>query len=100
MRISEIKYLSSAIVWEISIKAKIEKIKQHSDLDNLISECIQQYNFIPLPITIPHALQIFSLPEIHKDPFDIILVAQSHLEKSSIITSDPLIKKYDIPIIW
>ena len=93
-------FLSSAVVWEISIKAKIGKIDFKSDLDYFISECIQQYSFIPLPITIPHTIQIFKLKNIHKDPFDRILIAQSILESLSIITSDFLINKYKVKTIW
>ena len=92
--------LSSAAVWEISIKSQIGKIRLHKELDQLISEILQLYNFTPLAITIPHVIRVNSLPEIHRDPFDRVLVAQSIAENMPLITADPLIKKYKIKTIW
>lgn len=40
-----------------------------------------------------------SLPPIHKDPFDRMLVAQSHVEKLTLVTRDKLLVGYDIPIL-
>ncbi len=92
--------LSAAVVWEISIKSKIGKIRLNKTLDTLISDCIQQYNLTPLAITIPHTIKVSDLQEIHKDPFDRILIAQAILENAAIITSDNLIKKYGANVIW
>ncbi len=93
-------YLSAAVVWEISIKLKIGKIKLRIDLDTFIANSIQKYYFMPLPITIPHTIQIYNLPDIHQDPFDRILIAQSQVEDISLITSDSLIKQYETKIVW
>jgi PIN domain nuclease of toxin-antitoxin system len=92
--------LSAAIVWEISIKAKIGKIRLHKELDQLIAEILKQYNFTPLAITIPHVIRVNSLPDIHRDPFDRVLVAQSISEDIPLITADPQIKKYKIKTVW
>ena len=92
--------LSAAVVWEIGIKATIGKIHLRKDLDHLIAETFQCYNFIPLAITIPHVIRMNSLPEIHRDPFDRVLVAQSIAEDMPLITADPTIKKYKIKTIW
>ncbi len=42
----------------------------------------------------------YNLPNIHKDPFDRLLVSQAQLENLPIITYDKMIKKYDIKILW
>jgi PIN domain nuclease of toxin-antitoxin system len=93
-------YLSSASVWEISIKISIGKLKLKKDLNKFISENIIQYGFTPIAVTIPHTIEIAKLPEIHKDPFDRILIAQSIVEKIQIITSDKYINKYNIKTVW
>lgn len=47
-----------------------------------------------LPITSEHAVAIDTLPTIHKDPFDRILVAQAMVEGITLLTSDPLLARY------
>ncbi|MFH0974267.1 MAG: type II toxin-antitoxin system VapC family toxin [Spirochaetota bacterium] len=93
-------FLSSAVVWEISIKLKLGKINIDVDLDTFVSEIIRAYNFIPFPVTIPHAIQVYNLKEIHKDPFDRMLIAQSISSGYPIITSDSQIKKYKVKTVW
>jgi PIN domain nuclease of toxin-antitoxin system len=53
-----------------------------------------------LPIEIGHVLQLWTLAEHHRDPFDRILVAQSQVEQLPIITSDQIIPKYPVQVIW
>ncbi|MHC5598662.1 MAG: PIN domain-containing protein [Nostoc sp.] len=47
-----------------------------------------------------HVLQVASLPSIHRDPFDRILIAQSQVENLPIVTIDQLITQYLIQTIW
>ena len=93
-------YLSAVVVWEISIKLKIGKIELAADLDTFVTNSIQEFNFIPLPITIPHTIQVYKLPDLHQDPFDRMLIAQSQVENLSLITSDSLIGQYEVETTW
>lgn len=93
-------YLSSASIWELSIKISIGKLKLKKDINKFIAENIAKYRYIPLSVTIHHALAITKLPEIHKDPFDRMLIAQASIEKMKIITSDGYISKYSVKTIW
>ncbi len=93
-------YLSSASVWELSIKIGIGKLKLKKSLGKFIAESIIQYGFIQLPINIPHTLEISKLPDIHKDPFDRVLIAQAIVESVKIITSDKFINQYDVKTVW
>ena len=47
-----------------------------------------------------HALNVFSLPAHHRDPFDQIIIAQSRIENLPVLTADQLFKEYDVTIIW
>jgi PIN domain nuclease of toxin-antitoxin system len=58
------------------------------------------HHLSPLPIQISHALQVFTLPDIHQDPFDRLLVAQGQLEGLPILTANPEIVRYEVDIIW
>jgi PIN domain nuclease of toxin-antitoxin system len=58
------------------------------------------YQFLALPIQLSHALHIATLPSIHEDPFDRLLVAQSQMESLPILTADPEIARYPVDILW
>jgi len=51
-----------------------------------------------LPMTGSHAIAVASLPPIHKDPFDRILVAQAKFEGMTLLTSDPLVAQYPVAL--
>ena len=93
-------YLSSASVWEIIIKCTIGKLTLPGTPEHFISRQLTLNQIEELPITFKHAFHIHQLPDIHKDPFDRMLVAQSVAEKLPIITIDPIISRYDIKTIW
>lgn len=88
-------YVSAATSWEIFIKKSLGKITAPDNLEQVIAD----NRFIPLPITIRHTAITATLPLIHKDPFDRILVAQAIVDGLSIITVDPEIKKYDVTAV-
>jgi PIN domain nuclease of toxin-antitoxin system len=58
-------------------------------LDNLYRELL---------ITGEHAAAVASLPPLHRDPFDRMLVAQSLVEGIMLLTTDPLVAQYPAPI--
>lgn len=92
-------YFSAASSWEIAIKAQLGKIGLPNHFEPFIAEQLLENNFIVLPIQLSHTLHIYTLPLLHHDPFDRILVAQSQLEKLPLITSDPLIMQYNVNCI-
>jgi PIN domain nuclease of toxin-antitoxin system len=53
-----------------------------------------------LNITMEHSLEIYDLPEIHKDPFDRMLIAQARVEKLTILTTDSFIKRYEVKTLF
>lgn len=93
-------FFSAASGWEIAIKAQLGKLRLPNGPEAFVSEHLQLNGFRPLSISVSHALHTASLPSIHRDPFDRILVAQSQLEHIAIVTSDPLIQQYQVSIIW
>lgn len=85
-------WLSAASVWEISIKSSLGKLTIPSHFWNHV----EAQDFRPLSITSTHAKQIATLPPLHHDPFDRILISQALTEQYTILTSDEAIKKYDV----
>jgi len=54
--------------------------------------------YIELPISSQHVIAVSTLPHIHKDPFDRLLIAQASVEGITLITVDPMIVRYPGPI--
>lgn len=84
-------YISSASIWEASIKIGIGKLDV--DINELIAE-IAGSGFQELPITTKHAAMVMRLPNIHRDPFDRILIAQSMCEPLRFLTADEILIEY------
>lgn len=93
-----LKFVSIATLWEISIKLSLNKLKLPLDLKAFI-QLIDQNGFLILPIELEHIIEISNLEFIHRDPFDRILIAQSLVEKLTLLTNDENIMKYDIKTI-
>lgn len=85
-------HISAAVVWEIVIKKSLGRLDSPDNLD----EVLEANHFLPLPITIHHALAVQSLPGHHRDPFDRMLVAQAIHEGMTLVTRDPNIQKYAV----
>jgi len=84
-------YISSASIWEIAIKLKLGKLSV--DMNKLI-QAIHDSRFLELSVTSRHAAAITRLPDIHRDPFDRMLIAQAISEPLTLLTADPMLKKY------
>jgi PIN domain nuclease of toxin-antitoxin system len=92
--------MSIASVWEIAIKVGTGRIELPGAVERYLPDRIRHHRFSLLPIDLPHAIRAGTLPRIHADPFDRMLVAQAQLEGLPILTADPAIAQYDVEVIW
>jgi PIN domain nuclease of toxin-antitoxin system len=53
-----------------------------------------------LPVRVAHIDQLDILPELHRDPFDRILVAQALAEGLTLATKDTILARYGAPVVW
>lgn len=88
---------SAASLWEIAIKRGLGRADFHVDA-RVLRRCLLDNGYSELPITSEHAVAIDSLPLIHKDPFDRILIAQAMVEGITLLTTDSLVAKYPGPV--
>jgi PIN domain nuclease of toxin-antitoxin system len=95
-----IVFFSAASGWEIAIKMKLGKLTLQEPMASFIIKQLAINSFEILPCHLTHALQVYSLAEHHRDPFDRMLIAQSQLEDLPLLSSDPLFARYPIKIIW
>jgi len=88
---------SSASLWEVAAKRGLGRGDFRVDA-RLLRRGLLDNGYGELPITSEHAVALDSLPSIHKDPFDRILIAQSMVEGITLLTADPLVARYPAPI--
>ena len=88
---------SSASIWEVSIKRGLGRADFRVD-PRLLRRGLLDNGYGEVPITSEHATSLDSLPPIHKDPFDRILVAQAMVEGITLLTTDPLVAQYPGPV--
>lgn len=97
---SERVLLSAIVTWEIGIKVRLGKLKLRVKISEMARVCLEDYGFEPLPVSIAHTLLLDKLPDIHRDPFDRLLIAQALSEKLRIVTGDENIAQYAVSTIW
>jgi PIN domain nuclease of toxin-antitoxin system len=85
-------FVSAASAWEIAIKARLGKLDVPDDLP----EMLEHYRFTPLDVTTRHAMAVRELPDLHRDPFDRMLVAQARAEGLTVVSHDPQVLAYDV----
>ena len=97
--ISPDTYASIASFWEIAIKNSIGKLEMHDSITRVMELCNEKQIGI-LPIKAMHLECLKTLPPIHRDPFDRLLICQATAEDMTLISADENISKYDVPVIW
>ncbi len=88
---------SAASLWEIVIKRGLGRADFSVDA-RLLRRGLLDNGYLELPIRSEHVVAIDSLPPIHKDPFDRLLVATAIAEGITLLTVDPLVVKYGAPV--
>jgi PIN domain nuclease of toxin-antitoxin system len=92
--------VGTAVLYEIAIKARIGRLDLPAGPEVYLPQLLRRHRFGVLPVEEAHALRAGSLPLIHRDPWDRLLVAQAQIEGIPIITADPAIGQYDVEVIW
>lgn len=90
-------FYSAASFFEIVIKRSLSRSDFRVE-PSLLRRGLRDNGYAELPITTAHTLMLESLPPLHKDPFDRILLAQTLVEGMTLLTSDPIVARYPGPI--
>ncbi|WP_061168904.1 type II toxin-antitoxin system VapC family toxin [Caballeronia hypogeia] len=84
-------YVSTASIWELSIKSARGRLDPNGE--RAIDE-LEQKPFIVLPVQFKHARAVRDMPDLHRDPFDRLLVAQARTEVLRFLTVDSELSEY------
>lgn len=84
-------YISAASIWEVSIKAALGKLNAEP---RSLAAALEPAGFKSLAITADHAAHVLELPDLHRDPFDRLLIAQAQRESMLLLTNDSALAAY------
>jgi PIN domain nuclease of toxin-antitoxin system len=70
--------------------------------ERFVVEPIEEADFRVLPVATRHVLVLglTTLPQIHADPFDRLLIAQALVDELDLVTADEIIRSYPIRTLW
>jgi PIN domain nuclease of toxin-antitoxin system len=88
-----ILFFSAASIWEIVIKRGLGRDDFRVDPRRLRKMLIM-HGYTELPVTAEHSLAVETLPLLHKDPFDRLLLAQARTEGMMLLTVDAFVLQY------
>ena len=83
-------------IWEVAIKNRKHPETFAANPTVLRASLIER-GFVELPLSGPHVIATASLPLIHRDPFDRVLLAQALVENIALVTVDTTLLRYDVP---
>ncbi|MCY0908452.1 MAG: type II toxin-antitoxin system VapC family toxin [Sulfobacillus thermotolerans] len=88
---ADVVFVSAASIWEAAIKVGLGKLD--AKISDLVKG-IEASGFSKLPVTAEDASMVVSLPPIHNDPFDRLLIAQALTGPFRLLTADSTVAKY------
>ncbi len=89
---------SVASLWEITIKRQLGRADFRVD-PRLLRRGLLDNGYGEVVIASAHVVAIDSLPDLHKDPFDRLLIAQARVEGIALLTSDDVVLRYGAPAL-
>jgi len=92
-------FLSAASSWEIAIKYNLGRLPLPEPPHKFIPPRLIRDGIKPLNVEHHHACHVANLPDLHRDPFDRLLISQAQTENLAFITADQKLKDYNVEII-
>ncbi|MCA9972960.1 MAG: type II toxin-antitoxin system VapC family toxin [Anaerolineales bacterium] len=93
-------YFSAVSYWEICLKVSRGKLILADEWPGVFDAELSKNSIHWLPIAKSHCLRMMALPDVHRDPFDRLLIAQALCEDMTLLTADSQIARYTVPVLW
>lgn len=93
-------YLSTVSTWEIAVRYSLGRLPLPESPESYIPRMRQEHGIETLPLDEESSLHLARLPEVHRDPFDRMLICQSIVGGLVIMTPDEAITQYPIRFLW
>jgi PIN domain nuclease of toxin-antitoxin system len=91
--------LSAVCAWEVSIKWAAGRLPLPDPPEVFVATTMRAGALVPLGIGLDHVVRVASLPRLHDDPFDRLLVAQAMETGYPVLSGDPMLRRYGIPVV-
>lgn len=92
--------VSVASIWEVAIKSAKGKLTLPTDAKTFVDDRLRRHRWSTLAIQSGHVVRAAELPRFHGDPFDRVLIAQAQIEGLPLLSTDPLMSRYDVQTLW
>jgi len=93
-------YCSDVSLLEVVIKYQLGTLPLPRPPSQLIPVLRDRHGIEPLALAAGAIVMLESLPLLHRDPFDRLLVAQALDHRLTLVTPDPLVRQYAVPCLW
>ena len=93
-------FLSAASAWEIAVKHRLGRLPLPAPPCEFVPFQRAAHGIEPLPVDEEAALHVAKLPDLHRDPFDRLLVAQAIVGGLLLLTPDDDIRQYPARTLW
>ena len=94
------QFVSIATIWELATKVSIGRLRLTRPFDVVMRDAVEIHGYELLEVSVEHALRVATLPPLHGDPFDRMLVAQAIEERCTLVTSDRALDSYPVETLW
>ena len=92
--------ISFASLWEITIKAALGKLRLRTPWPETLREIERRTPDNLLSVSCDHLARLFALPNLHRDPFDRMLVAQALCDDLTLVSDDEELDRYGVRRFW
>lgn len=92
-------WFSVVNIWEMVIKAQLKKLTLRLPIGDIVAQQLAN-GLRVLDVNVAHVLAVETLPNVHKDPFDRLLAAQTNAEGVKLVTNDPVFAQFPVPLLW
>lgn len=93
-------YLSVVSAWEIVVKHELGRLPLPDSPARFVPAMREAHLIDSLALAESAALQLLKLPQLHRDPFDRMLVCQAIDAGCTILTPDELVSQYPVSVQW
>jgi PIN domain nuclease of toxin-antitoxin system len=93
-------FFSAISYWEICIKQSLGRLGLRGTWQPILDQELKANGIRWLGLEKHHCQAILQLPNIHRDPFDRLLIAQAQTENMALLTADSNIQQYPVTSIW
>lgn len=93
-------FVSAASAWEICTKHRIGKLPVAEKIASAFGQIVLGEGFLGLSVSVTHAEKAGSMPGLHKDPFDRMLIAQALIENLTLVSNETRFDAFGVKRLW